>query len=191
MSISHIGDKFVRKIINYGILLHASICIAAFAAIIAAPFAILDFVANVRLPAKLISEAQVISVPIVNRSEGRWDSKTGKYLCFLEIPNTEYKDKHQTVRMATPYLRSESVRGQDVLKIYSHPALVKGYMLPQRIVEVPSDTSWSSVFRAATGRSFASALLVLCLQFTFGALAIYIAIRGYFFIKSGARRRVR
>ena len=188
---ARIGDRFAIKLISYGILLHASLCIAAISMVIAAPFVVWDFVTDIQLTKKLTAEAQVISAPLVNRKEERWDSQTGKHLCYLELPDTEQRFNDVVIRQATPYLRSNPAGGLDSLQIYSHPALNDHAAPLPRIIEVPADRSWKSVFHAVGGRSLESAILILALQFALGAAAIYIAIRGYHLIKNGPGRNHR
>ncbi|MES2657410.1 MAG: hypothetical protein V4689_02270 [Verrucomicrobiota bacterium] len=183
---ARIGEKLVFRLISYGILLHASFCIAAIGMLVAAPFAVMNLVDNIRLTDKLMTEAQVVSVPLVNREGWRRDSQTDKYLCYLELPGQE-----GDFRLATPYLRPDPPAGLLSLPIYIHPALNGPSLVLPRIIEVPADQSWESVFQAVRGRSIISAVLISCLLFVLWLITTYIAIRGYFFIKNGPQRKHR
>ncbi|MEO5916344.1 MAG: hypothetical protein ABIS50_19060 [Luteolibacter sp.] len=154
--------------------------------LIAAPFVVVDLVEDIHLTDKLMTEAQVISVPLVNRKDERRDSQTGKYLCYVELPNPD-----EGIPVATQYLRQDAPAGLDSLQIYVHPALIGPSVILPRIIEVPADQTWKSVFQAVRGRSIISAVLILCLLLILWLITTYIAIRGYFFIKNGPRKRPR
>lgn len=188
---TRIGDRLVIRLINSGILLHASICITAIGMTIAAPFVIQDFVQDVKLTNKIVKQPEVISVPLVNRSEWRGDAQTGKYLCYVELPNWDIGHINSAIRIATPYLRAHPPSGLDSLEIYSHHELIHPSGMLPRIIEVPVDRSWNSVFQALRSRSFASSILLLSFQFFLCLIVVYIAIKGYFVIKYGPRRKNR
>lgn len=183
---ARIGERLVFRLIGAGILMHAFFCLYAIGMVIAAPFVVMDLVEDIRLTDKLMTEAQVISVPLVNRKDERGDSQTGKYLCYLELPDTD-----GGIQLATPYLRSVPPAGMVSLPIYVHPLLNGPSVILPRIIEVPADPTWKSVFQVVRGRSLISAILILCLLFVLWLAITYIAIRGYFFIKNGPRRRHR
>ncbi len=144
---TRISDRLIFRLINYGILLHASLCIAAIGMVVAAPFVVLDLFHDIQLTNELTSDAEINSVPLVNRSEERGDAQTGKYLCFVELPNSESSYEGGAVRMATPFLRSIPPSELISLQIYSHPALIDPSAFYPKIVEVPVDHSWKSVFQ--------------------------------------------
>ena len=187
--LTRIGNRLVFRLISAGILLHASFCIAAIGMVIAAPFVVQDFFQDIKLTTEMVTQPQVISVPLVNRSEWRGDAQTGKYLCYVELPNWDIEHYDSAIQIATPYLRANPPSGLESLQIYSHRELIhRSSMLP-RIIEVPAERSWNSVFEALRGRSFTSTILLLGLQFALGLIVIYIAIKGYFYIKYGPRKR--
>ena len=136
-----------------------------------------------------MSEGRVVSVPLVNRSQERGDSQTGKYLCYVELPDSDSMNDQSAVRMATPYLRASPPSGLASLQIYSHAALTTPSALYPRIIEVPDDRSWDSVFRLVRGRSLASSIVILCFQSVLIFFVSYIAIKGYFLIKYGRRMK--
>ncbi len=186
---TRIGDRLVFRLINYGILLHASFCIAAIGMVVAAPFVISDLLGDIKITNEIMTEPQVISVPLVNRSEERGDAQTGKFLYYVELPNSELRHGDSAIRIATPYLRSTPVGDSESLQIFSHPGLTDSSNLYPRIVEVPSDRTWNSVFQTLRGRSLLSAIAILLFQFVLCLAVIYVSIRRYFFIKNGARKR--
>jgi hypothetical protein len=183
------GERFVIRLINYGIMLHLSFCIAAIGMTIAAPFVVFDLIRDVRLAGVLISEASVISAPLVNRSGERPDSRSGKYLCYLELPGPQSDDKVWTSLITAPYLRANPPGALDSLQVFSHPALLNTLNRSTRVVEVPVDRTWISVFQLLRGRSIVSTIMVLCFQGILGTLVIYVALKGYFLIKGDSRRR--
>jgi hypothetical protein len=186
---TRIGDRLVFRLINYGILLHGSFCIAAIGMVVAAPFVISDFMGDIKLTNGIMTEAQVVSVPLVNRSEERGDAQTGKFLYYVELPNSELRHEDSSIRIATPYLRTTPVGDLQSLQIFSHPGLADSSRLYPRIVEVPTERTWNSVFHALRGREISSAIVILVLQLVLAFVVTYVSIRGYFFIKNGARRR--
>jgi hypothetical protein len=157
--------------------------------VLAAPFVILDFMGDIKLTNVIMTEAEVVSVPLVNRSEERGDAQTGKFLCYVELPNSEFRHGDTAIRIATPYLRTTPVGDLQSLQIFSHPGLADSSRLYPRIVEVPGERTWNSVFQALRGRSISSAIAILVFQFALALVVIYVSIRGYLFIKNGARRR--
>lgn len=157
--------------------------------IVAAPFVISDFMGDIKLANGIMTEGELVSVPLVNRSEERRDAQTGKFLCYVELPNSEFRHEDSAIRIATPYLRTNPVGHLQSLQIFSHPGLTDSSQLLPRIVEVPSERTWNSVFQALWGRSISSAIAILVFQFALALVVIYVSIRGYFFIKNGARRR--
>ncbi len=187
--LTRIGNRLVFRLISAGILLHASFCIAAIGMVIAAPFVIQDFFQDVKLTTEMVTKPQVVSVPLVNRSDWRGDAQTSKYLCYVELPNWDIEHYNSAIRIASPYLRAHPPSGLDSLEIYSHRELIHPSGMLPRIIEVPADRSWNSVFEALRGRSFTSTIFILCFQFVLGLIVVYIAIKGYFFIKYGPRRK--
>lgn len=155
---TRIGDRLVFRLINYGILLHAGFCIAAIGMVFAAPLVVSDLLADIKLTNGIMKEGQVVSVPLVNRSEERGDTRTGKFLCYVEPPDSEFMHKDSAIRIATPYLRSSPAGELEALQIYSHPGLTGPSNFYPRIVEVPNEQTWTSVFQTldeqgATGMS--------------------------------------
>ena len=120
---TRIGDRLVFRLIRYGILLHATICIAALGAIVGAPFVVWDLVTDVRLAEQMKEEAQIITVPLVNREEERFDARSGMFLCYVELPDSVIKHGDDSVRLAIPHLRPQAATGLDSLRIFSHPPL--------------------------------------------------------------------
>jgi hypothetical protein len=157
--------------------------------VILAPFVVSDLLRDLRLTGTIMKEADVVAVPLVNRTEERGDAQTGKYLYYVELPNSEFRHENSSIRIATPYLRSNPVGDLNALDIYSHPALADSTNLYPRIIEVPRDQTWSSVFYALCGRSITAVVAILFSQIVLVIVVFYVAIRGYFFIKNGARRR--
>lgn len=188
---TRLGDRLVFRLINYGVLLHAFFCIAAIGMVVASPFVISDFISDIKLTNGLMKEAQVVSVPLVNRSEERGDAQTGRFLYYVELPNSELRHGDSAIRIATPYLRAAPVGDLQSLLIYSHPGLADSSRLSPRIIEVPGEQTWNSVFQALRGRSIPSAIAILLLQLVLALAVIYVSVRGYFFIKNGASRRRR
>lgn len=185
------GDELVVRLITYGIFLHATICIAALGMVIYAPFVVTDFMGDIRLTGKVLNEATVVTVPLVNRSEERGDARTGKFLYFVELPSSPPGSRPSPIRVATPYLRSTPVGDLDSLDIYVHPALSKPSNRRPSIIEVPEEATWSSIFHALRGRTITSAAALLLLQLVLGVVVLYVSIRGYFLIRYGARRKRR
>lgn len=186
---TRIGDRLVFRLINYGILLHASFCIAAISVVFGAPMLIADFIGDIKLANIIFKEAQVVSVPLVNRTQERGDARTGKFLYYVELPRSETSADTFSISIATPYLRSQQVGDLEALQIYSHPLLINTPNVSDRIVEATEERTWSSVFQALRGRSINSAVAILFLQLLLGITVIYVAVRGYFFIKYGPRKR--
>jgi hypothetical protein len=151
---TRIGERLVFRLVTYGILLHASFCIAAIGMVVAAPFVIYDLFSDIKLTTGIMSGAQVVSVPLVNRSEERGDARTGKFLCYVELPDSDLRHKGSTIRIATPYLRSSPAGDLETLQIYSHPGLTDSTSFYPRIVEVPATGRGPQFFRRlGDGRS--------------------------------------
>lgn len=184
-----LGDRLVVRFINYGILFHAMLCMTSLAMPFLVIFWVMSLVEDMKLTNLVLQQGEVVTVHLVNRSEERKDSHSGKYLYYLLEPGSGKRFGELDIGTAIPYLRSEPVGELEELTIYSHPTLLKR-VYPQRlIIEVPEHPTWDSVFALIRGRSFYASIALLVLQFFLAMALVYVSVRGYFMIKYGFRKK--
>lgn len=175
-----LGDRLAVRLISQVILLHLMACMLSIGLIIWLPISAWMFVQSVRLPSVLLKDAKVVEVPLVERNLERWDTQRSAYLCYI-----------LKGLLAVPHFRQTSPASLDSLRIYEHPAIGNDMHGRTKIVEVPEEPDWNSVFKSAEGCSLAWAIAKLFGQGILTALVVYVAVRGYWLIKHGPKRRHR
>ncbi|MGB0991450.1 MAG: hypothetical protein ACPG32_03165 [Akkermansiaceae bacterium] len=173
----HRLDGLLIRIINRVVLLHLCICVGAIAAVIMLPFSIWDFVQSSKIPSKLLNEASIETVYLVDKELEGWNSQKNTYVCFLDF--NPYIIRHE---------RTENPKDVSKISIYKHEVLHFPPDSRTKIIEVPEPATWNSVYLAAHSRPLWQNILTLAGQITLTALGVYVAIRGYWLIKHGERR---
>ncbi len=162
----------MMRLITRVIFLHMMVCLMALAMVGLSLFSIVEFVQDARLPSVLQSEAQIEEVPLVLRDQDHWDARKSAWLCHVP-------EGH----LVLPYLRKEDPSQLESLKLYRHRDII------YKVVEVPANPSWISLFEAIEGRSLLAACGRLAGIIAMTAVIVNIAIRGYWLIKHGPKRR--
>ena len=144
------------------------------------PFALWGFLESLAKPSKLIEEAEIIELPLVNRSEERFYKRKGLYQCYVEFPKGIYN-----------YYRRDNPRSIDSISIYSHPHLTPVNIVEATIIEVPENPTWETVYLNMSGEKVSWSILKLIGKLLGTILTSYIAVRGFWAIKGGRPTRKR